>query len=163
MLSPGNTVFERLRLLTAELGDGPDPEGPESLTESDLQTPKIPETLFVEKGETDLEEDLEGDPEDASEEDPEEGSEDPVDSRAVSLSTESVDESEDPVPAPTVDLAVKEIVTRKRKGRPRILSDEERKATQIFLTDNERKLASKIGNGSMAEGLRKALHAYVPE
>lgn len=46
----------------------------------------------------------------------------------------------------------------KKKGRPKTLSDEPRQATQIFLTENERLMASTIGeDGKMADGIRKAL------
>jgi len=46
------------------------------------------------------------------------------------------------------------------RGRPKVLSDEERRATQIFLTENERSLAKKIGKGRMSEGIRLALESY---
>lgn len=49
----------------------------------------------------------------------------------------------------------------KHRGRPRVLSVEDRKATQIFLTKEERELAEKIGGGQMSQGIRKALEAYV--
>lgn len=64
--------------------------------------------------------------------------------------------SEGFTPAPPVDVPRKS----KNRGRPKVLSEEERKATQIFLTDSERALAIKIGKGQMSSGIRIALEAY---
>lgn len=46
------------------------------------------------------------------------------------------------------------------RGRPRILSEDKRKATQIFLTESERELATRIGKGQMSVGIRLALESY---
>ena len=62
----------------------------------------------------------------------------------------------DLVPASPVKVPRKE----QGRGRPRILSEAKRKATQIFLTDSERQLAINLGKGQMSTGIRIALEAY---
>ena len=48
------------------------------------------------------------------------------------------------------------------RGRPKVLSDEPRSATQIFLTDSERDSAKRIG-GQMSTGIRMALEFYLEQ
>ena len=61
-----------------------------------------------------------------------------------------------PPPAPPVRVPRPD----RSRGRPRILSDEPRSATQIFLTASERDSAKKIG-GQMSQGIRTALEFYL--
>lgn len=74
------------------------------------------------------------------------------------ISEAGTQETSETIEIPSTQLAA--TPRPRKKGRPKVLSDIPRKATQVFFTEEERALAAKIGDGSMADGLRTALLYY---
>lgn len=57
---------------------------------------------------------------------------------------------------PTPEIESQELISPigKRRGRKKVLSNEDRIATQMFFTHTERAFLSKIGGGNMSQGAR---------